>query len=46
MAKKEEVAKYSGQVLFSREDGEILSATSNKIVVRKTTGKQIIWKSR
>jgi DNA-directed RNA polymerase subunit beta len=35
-----EVAKYSGQVLFARNDGEVISVTSNKIVIRETTGNE------
>jgi len=36
---EKEVAKYSGQVVFAREDGEVVSVTGNEIVVREKDGK-------
>jgi len=40
---EEEVAKYSGQVIFAREDGAIISATSNQIVIRETDGNEQVY---
>ncbi len=40
---EEEVAKYSGQVIFAREDGEIISATSNQITIRETDGNEQVY---
>ncbi|HAV10024.1 MAG TPA: DNA-directed RNA polymerase subunit beta [Dehalococcoidia bacterium] len=35
-----EVAKYSGQVQFAREDGEVVAVTSKEIVIKETHGKK------
>lgn len=38
-----EVAKYSGQVTFARDDGEVISVTSTQITVRNCDGKEQIY---
>ena len=38
-----EVAKYSGQVVFSREEGTVASVTSNQIKVSETDGNERVY---
>jgi len=40
-----EVAKYSGQVQFAREDGEVISVTSKEIVIKETHDKKEVKRS-
>ncbi len=40
-----EVAKYSGQVQFAREDGEVASVTSKEILIKEAHGKKEIQRS-
>ncbi len=38
-----EVAKYSGQVVFARADGEVTSVTGAEIVVKETDGNEHVY---
>ena len=38
-----EVAKYSGQVAFAQEDGEVVSATSNQITIKDVSGNEHVY---
>ncbi len=40
---EQEVAKYSGQVVFAREAGIVASVTSSEIVVREDIGEQRVY---
>ena len=40
---EKEVAKYSGQVAFAREDGEVVSATSTQVTVGETDGNERVY---
>jgi len=38
-----EVAKYSGQVVFAHEDGEIVSVTNTQVMIRDGDGKEHVY---
>ena len=38
-----EVARYSGHVTFAREDGEVVSVTSNQIVINEVDGNEHVY---
>lgn len=43
---EKEVAKYSGQVVFAREDGEVVSVTSNQVTIRDAGGNEHVYPLR
>ncbi|MCX8125825.1 MAG: DNA-directed RNA polymerase subunit beta, partial [Dehalococcoidia bacterium] len=41
---EKEAAKYSGQVVFARADGEVISVTSSEITVKETDGNEQVYR--